>query len=96
MAEAMNCYAEIKYHDPNSGWACYIYAINPEDDDEIACIINDRGDIDVIKWSYAALNAIYNEVGEHPQIDDEYRPMRTAILFKRLCDHHEEKWPRKR
>lgn len=85
-AESMACRAEVRLYDPKSAWECYLYAMNPENDDEVMCItkyfLNDCAltEHNSLKW----LEGCFNEYGEPPQIDTEYRPRRAAELFKRL------------
>ena len=82
-ADSMNCYAEVKFIDPLSHWACYIFAMNPKNEDEIVCILNSER-LDVCEWSMTELCVSYNSEGEHPVIDDEYRRTRACELFKKL------------
>ena len=83
MAEAMECHCELKFIDPLTGWSCYIYAINPYNEDEIACIIHDK-DVDVCLWSLQSLYNNYNRDGEYPIIDKEYRTQKTCDLYRKL------------
>lgn len=86
IAESMQCYAELRYYDPVSTWECYVYAVDPSDEDTCLCIIkvhkNDHAVLD--EWSLNAIRALYNEQGEGVCLDMEYRPMRACELFKRL------------
>jgi len=84
-AEAMDCLVEVKYIDELSRFACYIYALNPEDEDEIACIIH-TGHIDVCKWSLRELQRSYNGHGDNPIIDSEFRSTLASTLLKKLKD----------
>ncbi len=86
-ATSMSCMAEVRIYDPLSAWECYIYAMNPEDEDEISCIINGFT-IEAIEWRLNELYERYNVEGEPVQLDQEYRPRRAAELFKIL---HERK-----
>ena len=83
-ADSMNCYCEVKFIDPLSSWACYIYAMNPKDEDEIACMVYDHGEVEVCDWSMKELMLTYNREGEYPEIDHEYRRKRASELFKKL------------
>lgn len=84
-ANSMNCYAEVKFFDECSKWACYIYAMDPLDEDSISCLI-DGQDIDVCRWSLRELHLTYNENGDHPKRDEEFRKVRVAELFKKLSE----------
>jgi len=85
-ANSMACMAEVRLYDPLSLWECYIYALNPEDDDEIECIIkvgrNCRPTLE--QWQLSHIQALFNAHGEGVQVDQEYRPRRAAELFKKL------------
>lgn len=82
-ATSMNCLAEVRVYDPLSSWACYIYAMNPDNEDEISCIINGFT-VEAVEWCLSELQSRYNEQGDSPQLDHEYRPRRAAELFKYL------------
>lgn len=82
-ANAMECFAEVKYIDPNSCWSCYIYAMNPNDDNEIMCII-DGHKFELCNWSLNDLKHTYNQEGEYLIIDPEYRKIRADVLYKKL------------
>jgi hypothetical protein len=82
-ASSMACMAEVRVYDPLSPWECYIYALNPEDEDEICCIIKGFF-VEVCDWRLSELSNRYNADGERVQIDYEYRPRRAAELFKIL------------
>jgi hypothetical protein len=81
----MACFAEVKFTDELSDWACYILAINPDNEDEIACIVKGF-DVELCNWSLKELYNSYNEEGEAPCIDLEYRRVRASELFKRLSN----------
>lgn len=84
-ADSMGCLAEVRVYDPLSSWECYIYAINPEDEDEIMCIINGFN-VEVTTWRLSEMRLHYNAYGESPIIDKEYRPRRVAELFKKISE----------
>lgn len=84
-AESMNCYAECKFFDDLSRWQCYIYAINPEDDDSIKCLLKFPGTaVEIVDWTLTQLANAYNSHGENPVMDREFRRIRVAELFKKL------------
>ncbi len=84
-AESMACKAEVKLHDPLSGYECYIYALNPADQDEISCIINAES-LEVASWRISDLSKLFNSEGEGLCQDEEYRPRMAAELFKTLSE----------
>jgi len=85
-AEAMSCFAEVRVYDPNSFWECYIYSLNPEDEDEIDCIVKVGKDQPacVERWFLTNIKCLFNSHGEGVKVDLEYRPKRAAELFKKL------------
>lgn len=87
-AEALACYAEVRLFDPCSSWQCFIVAMNPDDEDEIYCIIstNPKTQPDVSVWSLVDVSLLFNSEGEGVRVDQEYRPMRAAELFKKLSE----------
>lgn len=87
-ADSMACYAEVRIYDPSSYWECYIYALNPEDNDEIDCIVKVGRDQPpcVERWFLTNIKGLFNSQGESVEVDNEYRPRRTAELFKKLSE----------
>lgn len=85
-AESMSCHAEVRVYDPISSWECYLYAMNPENEDEIMCLTKtSKGDEAVTEYSSINwIQGLFNEHGEGVEVDTEYRPRRTAELFKQL------------
>jgi len=82
-ASSMACMAEVRVYDPLSPWECYIYAMNPDDEDEICCLIKGFF-VEVAEWRLNELASCFNAHGEPPKIDYEYRPRRVSELFKIL------------
>jgi hypothetical protein len=84
-ANALDCYAEVKLIDPlSSSWACYIFAMN-EDEELIHCLLYSNAiGPEIYKQSISDIYAMYNEEGENPVIDTEYRRTRVTELIRRL------------
>lgn len=82
-AESMACFAEARFYDSDSEWACYILALNPDDDDEIICIINGFY-VELTRWSLKELYLKHNENGEYITYDNAFRPIWASELFKTL------------
>jgi len=83
-AEAMDCFAEVKFIDESSDWQCYIYALD-EDEDAIKClIVHYPCSCLIVTWSLQELYSFYNTQGELPIVDSEYRRMKVSELYKRL------------
>ena len=87
-AETLACYAEVRLFDPCSSWQCFIIAINPNDEDEINCIIstNLKASPEVILWTLSGVYSLFNSQGEGVEVDQSYRPIRAAELFKKLSE----------
>ncbi len=85
-ADAMACYAEVRLYDPLSKWQCFVYAQNPEDDNEIQCIISAGNNLppQVTQWTITDLRGLYNAHGEGVETDTEYRPRQASQIFKSL------------
>ncbi len=83
-AEALDCYAEVKFIDPLSDWKCYVYAMSPHDD-EIECLLySPMNGVQVANWSLRDLYSMYNHEGDSPEIDHEYRKTRAVELLKQM------------
>ncbi len=88
-ATSMACMAEVRVYDPLSSWECFIFAMNPEDEDEIECIVkvSKHQPPSVERWFVTNIKGLFNQEGEGVEVDKEYRPRRTAELFKKLSEH---------
>lgn len=84
-ADSLACMAEVRVYDPLSRWECYIYAINPDDEDEVCCLINGFF-VEVCEWRLSELSSCFNVAGYAPMVDMEYRPRRADELFKILME----------
>lgn len=82
-ADSMACNAEVRIYDPASSWECYIYALNPDGEDEIACMIRGH-DVEICDWRLSEIPTLYNSEGNPPVVDREFRPRWAAELFKHL------------
>lgn len=78
-----NTFAMLKYFDRLSPWACYIIAINPNDHDEIACIINGH-EVEQCEWRMSELLRCYNAYGESPKLDPEFYKTKVDTLIRNL------------
>lgn len=83
-AETLNCYAEVKLIDPLSSWACYIFGMD-NDERLINCLLyTDAMGVEIYTHYIADIYGMYNEEGESPVIDTEYRRTRVNELLRRL------------
>lgn len=82
-ASALDCYAWVKFTDSEGLWDCYIFSMNPENEDEIMCII-DSVDLEITDWTMTELVLSYQHMGQEPLIDTEFRRQRVNELYKRL------------
>lgn len=83
-AETLNCYAEVKLIDPLSSWACYLFAMD-NNEEMIECLLySDSMGVEIHTESLEEIFHRYNEQGENPVIDTEYRRTRVVELLRRL------------
>jgi hypothetical protein len=83
-ADTLNCYAEVRLYDPLSSWCCYIFAMD-EDEEEVKCLLySDPMELEMYNGSLKDILSMYNEEGEHPIIDHEFRRIRLNNLIRRL------------
>ncbi len=85
LAESMDCNAEARVYDPGSPWECYIFAMNPEEENEIWCIINGF-DVEITLYYINSLFEMFNAKGESPIIDEEFRPRHAGQIYKKLTE----------
>jgi hypothetical protein len=83
-ASTLNCFAEVKLIDPLSSWACYIFAMD-ENEEVIHCLLySDAIGVEIYTQCMHDIQSMYNEYGEHPIVDKEFRRTRVTELLKRL------------
>lgn len=85
-ADALACLAEIRLYDPLSFWQCYLYALNPEDENEVDCIVKVGRDQPATteRWFLSNIFNLFNRFGEGVEVDIEYRPQSAFKLLKKL------------
>lgn len=81
---AMDCFAEVRLYDDLSPWECYIFAMNPQDENEISCLIHDIGLSILESFSMDYILSYYNSEGEGVKVDHEYRPRLISEIYKKL------------
>lgn len=90
IADTLSCKAEIRFYDPLSDWQCFIFAQNPDNENDIMCIISGGKNLEPVVdfWSLYELGQMFNADGEGVQIDLEYRPRQAVEILKRLEDNN--------
>jgi len=83
-ALTLNCFAEVKLIDTLSSWVCYLFAMD-QDENMVDCLIYTqlRG-VERHTLCMSDIHSMYNENGEHPMIDHEFRRIRVPQLLRRL------------
>lgn len=83
-ADALECLAPIKIHgiDYDGEWCCFIFAMNPEDEDEVMTLTRDRQDYELMLWSVDYIFNLFGNDGEYVKIDHEYKPRNVKTLLK--------------
>jgi hypothetical protein len=85
-ADALDCYAEVKFTDPLSSWCCYVFAMD-QNEELLRCLLySDPMGVEIYTLCMLDIQSMYNEEGEHPVIDQEYRRTRVAELIRRLSN----------
>lgn len=82
-SESLDCPAEVRFYDPLSGWECYIYAMNPDNEDEILCIIGAET-VEDCAWSLSELASRFNAEGEGVKLDMEYCPIQSGAVLRKM------------
>jgi hypothetical protein len=83
-ADTLNCYAEVKLIDPLSSWCCYIFAMD-NDEEVVHCLLySDAIGVEIYTQCMHDIHSMYNEYGEHPIVDEEFRRTRVTELLRRL------------
>lgn len=82
-ADALNCNVECRVYDPTypkTEWL--IYAMNPDNDEELMTIECFMGEVECIPMSLISLNGFFNAGGEKMVVDEKYRPRQASVVFK--------------
>ena len=83
MGEMIQKNAMIRIFDHLSKWECFLIAINPEDQDEVFCLLNGfHPELDI--WRLTEIFECYNKDGDHPRIDDRFVPINARQLLQNL------------
>jgi hypothetical protein len=80
-ADGLDCLAYVKVVGAERDWACFIFAMNPENEDEVMTITRDFHDYEIMEWSVKDLFALYNKEGEYVYVDKEYKPKNVKTLL---------------
>ena len=85
-AESMACNVELRVYDHLSSWQCYIYALNPEDEDEVMCLVkvSKQQAVSVERWFLTNIMSLFNEHGEGVVVDEEFRPRMVSEIYNKL------------
>lgn len=82
LADTLIVKAYARYYDKTAKWECYIYALNPDDDNEIKCVIINRDSKSLVGWNLEDLYACYDQWGEPYQLDAGHVPRIAADIYK--------------
>ena len=82
-ADALDCYAEIKYYDPLSSWCCYVFAMDEYEETISVLLYSNALGAEITKMNVEDLSYMYNENGEPPVIDGEFRRKKVTEILKR-------------
>lgn len=76
-------YAEVRLYAPRSNWECYLIALNPDDMDEVICLLKAEG-LEVTNWTLREIKKCYDANGYPPCVDFEYRRKKVSEIIKKL------------
>jgi hypothetical protein len=82
-ADALACNAEVRLYDANGPWECYIYALNPDNDDEVMAIVNAET-VETCTCSILELCSMYDSDGGSLRLDRCFRPRDAQTILKKL------------
>ena len=83
-ANALDCYAEVKLIDPLSSWCCYIFGMDKNEELVHCLLYSDCNGPETHILNIMEIYSMYNEYGESPIIDEEFRKTKVNELIKRL------------
>ena len=79
----MDCFAECRVYLPDSPYALYLLAMNPQDEDELLVIEGDEKP-ELSFFSLLSLSSVFNSAGDYVIYDISYRRRKASELFKIL------------
>lgn len=82
-AQAMDCNAEVRIYNTLPDWECYLYAMNPDDEDTVSIVWHGMN-IETHEWNLRDIMQIFNREGEYPLIDKEFVPRQASEIYKKL------------
>ena len=83
LRESADCWAEVRLFDGQSGYECYLLAMNPEDEDEVYCILKGCS-TEWTDWRLSEISRLYTASGTPLSTDRQYRPRRAYEIYKQL------------
>lgn len=83
--ETLTTNAEVRLYDPLSPWECYIIAMNESFPDEIYIILNGAYP-ETATWTLSEVIQCYNSLGDHPVVDEHFKPENAGRLLRKLND----------
>ncbi len=83
-AEALDCYAEARYFDPLSSWCCYVFAMDSDEKQVYVLLYSNVLGAEVSIIDLEDLSYMYNELGQSPMLDTEFRRIHLSELIRRL------------
>lgn len=83
-ADALDCFAEVRFFDPLSSWCCYIFAMDQDEETINVLLYSDAIGVEVCTILLSDISFMYNEEGQSPKLDTEYRRTKVSELLKRL------------
>lgn len=85
-ADALDCFAEVRFFDPLSSWCCYVYAMDQEEETICALLYTNAIGLENCSILLSDISSMHNEEGQSPMVDREFRRTRVSELIKRLRD----------
>jgi hypothetical protein len=82
LSESMSCFAEVKI--VGEIWECYIYAMDPNDENLVQCIIKTRSDCETCTIFLSEILSQLDRKGYFPIRYWDFRKIKADVLFKKL------------
>ena len=82
-ADSLQCKAEVRLYDDQSTWECFIYAMNPQDEDDVKLILKGFT-VEICDGSMDALRSMFNANGEPLKRDYHYIPRMADTIYRKL------------
>lgn len=87
-ADMLEVFALFRIDDPAGGLTFYVLAVDPDDEDQMMCIVDSPVSLEVTAVNMKDVFALHDNEGNKARIDPGFRPINAYTLFNKLRKKH--------